>query len=316
MDSPSGSGQCIRQAEFFERTRCIGCGSERLQTLDRGCFGNDPHRSMIVSSPWGESPLPHLQRCEWELVECGDCSQVFHKRVLNDEWEQHRFSRWMTEDAIRRFEAANGSQKPEMLFGSSCVDIGKLLCLEKMTRALRKGEALRILDFGCGWGQFIALASLLGFEAYGIDRSVARLDGSKSRNRVFASWEAYRAEVETLPHVVTLFEVLEHLRSPIEILHMIHSQIVPFGLLVLEVPNCEGIRQIRTPEDLKVDGIDHINAFTPATLIGIARRAGFEPVTPPIAQVTADFRRLLKREARRLLKRFLRPTTQCYFRRT
>jgi 2-polyprenyl-3-methyl-5-hydroxy-6-metoxy-1,4-benzoquinol methylase len=315
MDTPSGSGQCIGQAEFLERTRCIGCDSERLRTLDRGCFGDDPHRSMILHSPWGESPLPHLERCEWELVECSDCSQVFHKRVLTDEWEQHRFSRWMTEEAIRRFEVANESQEPEMILGRACVEIGKLLCLEKMTRFLRKGEALRILDFGCGWGRFIALGSLLGFEAYGVDRSVARLDGSKSPNRVFPSWEAYRAEVATPPHVVTLFEVLEHLRSPIETLRTIHSQMVPSGLLVIEVPNCEGIRQIRTREDLKVDGIDHINAFTPATLMGIARRAGFEPVVPPIAQVTADFSRMARREARRLLRHFLRPTTQSYFRR-
>jgi 2-polyprenyl-3-methyl-5-hydroxy-6-metoxy-1,4-benzoquinol methylase len=221
----------------------------------------------------------------------------------------------MTEDAIRRFEAANGTHKPETIFRGTCVDIGKLLCLEKMTRSVRKGEALRILDFGCGWGRFVALASLLGFEAYGIDRSVARLDGSRSPNRVFPSWEAYRAEVGAPPHVVTLFEVLEHLRSPIETLRMIHSQMVSSGLLVLEVPNCEGIRQIHTPDDLKVDGIDHVNAFTPRTLMGIARRAGFEPIAPPIAQVTADFWRVVKREARRIFRHLLRPTTQCYFRR-
>jgi 2-polyprenyl-3-methyl-5-hydroxy-6-metoxy-1,4-benzoquinol methylase len=256
-----------------------------------------------------------LEHCEWELVECRDCAQVFHKRLLKEEWEERRFSEWMTEDAMRRYEAEHGTNVPDAVFQRSRRDVDRLLCLEKMTRALRNGDALRILDFGCGWGRFISFGTLFGFDAHGIDRSSARLGRTKSPGRVFPSLQSYCAEVEQPPHAVTLIQVLEHLREPSEVLRAIHALLVASGFLVLEVPNCEGIRQIRTHDDLIIDGIDHINAFTPATLAGIARNAGFVPIKPPTAHVTADFLRVAKREARRLVRLIQRPNTEQFFRR-
>jgi hypothetical protein len=83
----------------------------------------------------------------------------------------------------------------------------------------------------------------------------------------------------------------------------------------LEVPNCSGIERIKTPEAYRaVDGIDHINAFSPATLRAFAARAGFAPVRAPVAHVTTDPARVVKREIKRAVRRFLRPTTEVWLR--
>lgn len=305
-----------RQAEFLERTTCVACDSEQLETLDSGRFGEGPHRTMIESSPWGESPLPFLEDCEWVLVRCRDCSQVFHRRILTPEWEERRFTEWMTAEAIQEFERQRGSNLPAAVFDKSRGIVDHLLCLEKMTRELRGGDALRVLDFGCGWGRFIAFAALFGFEAHGVDRSTARRDLSLSGGTIHESMDALE-DAESRPfHAATLFQVLEHLESPGETLRAIHRRLCPDAVLILEVPDGSGVERLDEHGVSIVDGIDHINAFSPQTLRGIAKKAGFRPVLPVTAHVTADGRRVLKREVRRIMRRLLPGTTNQYFRRT
>jgi len=304
------------RAAFYERPLCISCDSSGLRTLDRGTFGEAPHRSLLLDGIWGESPYPYLKDCEWELVQCHRCDQIFHKHLLTPEWDELRVSRWMTKEAIDRFEEERGIRTPTAAFDRARSEVDHVLRLEKMTRQMRNGAALRLLDFGCGWGHFVAIAGLFGFEAHGIDRHNARRDASRGIGTVFENLEEYRANVSQPVHAATLFQVLEHLPAPAEILRALHELIAPNGLLVVEVPDASGFRQLRNPQDLDIcDGIDHVNAFTPTSLTAIVERAGFVRSRPVTAHVTADFSRVAKREMRRLVARFQGPTTHGIFRR-
>ncbi len=304
------------QAEFRVRDRCIACGSASLATLDRGEFGREPHLSALRDWPWGESPVPFLQSCSWELVECRDCSTAFHKRVLTESWDNRRFAEWMTEEAIAAFEDAHEGHAPAQRFDDARHDIDRLLCIEKLTRPLRGAEPVRLLDFGCGWGRFVAFAELFGFDAYGIDRSSARRARSLSPDRVFPSLADYRARVGKPAHAATVFEVLEHLYDPAAVLRGLHAELIPGGILVAEVPDCGKLRGLRTRADLVLaDGLDHINAFSPLSLRRLVERAGFERVHAPTAQLSADWHRVVKRELRRVVDFVRPPSTQQFFRR-
>lgn len=303
------------QAEFYERNSCISCQSQSLRTLDSGKFGEEPHRTMLLDSPWGESPFPFLENCEWTLVECEDCAQIFHLRILTPEWTERRFTKWMSEAAIQEFQLLNGILEPEYVYNHARKMTDHIVCIEKMTRGLRGKQATRLLDFGCGDGQFLTLASAFGFDAHGIDRSTARTEHFKGQASIYEDFHAFREHRLDPVHVITLFEVLEHLEEPLAILNAAHEHLVPSGLLVVEVPNAEGVAQIKTMDDLVIDGFDHLNAFSPATLRKIVERAGFVPVKRPTAHVTADVPRIIKREIRRVVGALRRPSTQLYFRR-
>ena len=303
------------EAEFYERSACIACQSKNLKVLDTGKFGDEPHRSMLLDSPWGESPFPFLEQCAWTLVECEACAQIFHLRVLTPEWTERRFTKWMSKDAIERFRLLNGDLEPEAINNRARRMTDHILCIEKMARSLRGNSPTRLLDFGCGAGEFLTLANAFGFEAHGIDHSTARIEDFHGRVPIYESLEASRAQGQELLHAATLFDVLEHLEEPLSILKAIHERLVPSGILVVEVPNAEGVRQIKNNEDLVVDGVDHLNAFTPATLKRIVERAGFIPTKRPTAHVTADVPRIIKREIRRVVGPFRKPSTQLYFRR-
>lgn len=302
------------RAEFFERRTCIGCESPDLETIDQGRFDQPPHRTRYEASPWGEDPMPYLEGCTWELVRCRCCDQIFHKRILTAEWDEVRHGRWMTEEAIAAFEERIGARTPAAVFGKMKREFEWVLIVEKMTRELRGDRAVRWLDFGCGWGRVVELARLAGFAAFGVDKSSGRRHGAEVQ--IFESLDALREHQSEPFHVVSMYEVLEHLSEPMGLLKALRGLLQPSGLLIVEVPDGTGFDNLTRGGPWGIaDGLDHLNAFDPTTLTRMVERAGFAKIPGrPTPQVSADWRAILKREARRVVDHFRRETTSQIFR--
>lgn len=249
----------------------------------------------------------------WELLCCDECGQVFHRWVLDDRWQARKFSTWMGEAAMREFGARRGADSFASRLQSSVERMAHVLRLEALTRGIRSSAAPRLLDFGCGFGEFVATATHAGFDAYGVDWDAHRLHGAEFRaDRLFR--DLGELDPETRFHAVTLFEVLEHLVRPRELLHALRERLVPGGILVAEVPDCTGIRGISSrAEYLAVHPLEHVNAFEPASLERFIVREGFDRVETPIAWVTADPWQAAKTVAKRALQPWRR-RTQAYFR--
>jgi 2-polyprenyl-3-methyl-5-hydroxy-6-metoxy-1,4-benzoquinol methylase len=278
-----------------------------LVELSSGGFDEEPLRSFIANDPWGENPLPYLTGLRWSYVRCADCHQAFHKYILSPAWNEIRFSKWMSAAAIQKFEDAK--QTPVTRFQSGRERTKHVLALELLTRPLRGSNPVRILDFGCGNGDFLTTCELHGFEVLGVDRSAARR--GNARVPIVSSLE----EIDGLFHAVTLFEVLEHLDDPRSVIESLRERLMAGGILVLETPDATGVTHIASKSDSdKIFPLDHINGFTPRTLRDFAVRLRFESMQRPIAQVNCGFVRVVKTEARRMLQTFLPLTTQQYFR--
>jgi hypothetical protein len=117
-------------------------------------------------------------------------------------------------------------------------------------------------------------------------------------------------------HVITLFEVLEHLDEPAIILKQLAERLMTGGLLILETPDCQSVNGIKTHDDYdKVHPLEHINAFTHETLTSIAERHGFRAIRWGPVYVTAERIRVIKRELKYLLGRD-GISTQLYFQKT
>lgn len=303
-------------AEFVERAHCISCRSAKLKELSTGLFSDKPLHDFIANDPWGESPIPYLKGKRWSYVQCEDCGQAFHRYVLSPEWNERRFSQWMTQEAIEQFEKLRTT--PTSLFQKGTSRTSHVIRIEKLTRDLRRNERVRILDFGCGYGEFVTMCSLYGFESYGIDRSSARRDNGRYTS-VFAELDGLKNSAAGARefHAITLFEVLEHLDNPQAVLESLSELMVVGGILILETPDCSGVTNITTRDDYyKIHPLDHINGFTPQTLRSFAERLGFAQIRPPVIHVTSDPSRVAKTEIKRLIGMLLKPTTQQYFHKT
>jgi len=299
----------VEQAKFIERSTCINCGSKHFHEIANGSYRGNPLAHFLASDPWGENPLPFLQSATWSIVKCGACGQIFHRRILDEEWNERRFSKWMSGEAIAEFAARRGPEAART-FTIGCGHVGHILRIERLTRLLRgPDDPVRLLDFGCGFGEFLEACAHFGFDVAGVDRALPRRD--KSRVKIVAS-------LDGLPkgqfHAITLFETLEHLDHPAEILKALYPLLHSGGLMILETPDCAGLSGITNRREYRLaHPLEHINCFTHETLTSIAERAGFKKITRGPALVMADPRRIAKRIARYLLRRDGR-STQLYFR--
>lgn len=306
-----------QEADFIKRDHCINCNSTNLKELSGGLLGDSPVRELIEKDPWGENPMPYIENRKWSYVRCADCSQMFHKYVLSPYWNEILYTSWVTREAIEKFEKLIHKNKPEYRFRKAERYVGHILCIEKLTRNIRKDKAVHMLDFGCGWGDFLATADCFGFIGYGIDHSTDRRRFGQHVS-VFENIEKLLTKKDGQNnmrfHAVTLFEVLEHLDNPLSILQSLNKLMLHGAVLVLETPDCTGVSDINGDISYrKIHPLSHINAFTKDTLVSIAKRAGFKKVRPCMSHVTVDRKRVVKSELKQLLYLTNRSTQQ-YFR--
>jgi SAM-dependent methyltransferase len=289
----------MTRAQFNARSACINCGSADFKPISEGLFDQGRLHGFLSADPWGESPVPVLAGKPWAYLRC-DCGQTFHKYVLTPEWNDINFSRWMSAEAIAEFERTQGDSR----FDRGAHFVKHILQLASLIEA----RPLRVLDFGCGNGEFLTLAHQFGFETTGVDRSTARRDKAGD---VLASIEELS---DRTFHAITLFEVLEHLEDPSGILKTLRRHLLPGGVLILETPDCTGVERIESRHDYDaIHPLQHINGFTPATMRSIAERHGFKAMPKPVSHVTASPVKVAKTEARRVLGKIMKPSTQQYF---
>lgn len=300
------------KAKFVDRNNCISCESTNLMELSSRSFNEDPVKSFIENDPWEEPPLKYIRHVSWSLVKCSDCGQKFHKTILSPEWMTKCYSEWVSNAAIEKFERIHC--KPGWKLDKGKDNTLHFLRLEKLTRNLRKLEPIRILDFGCGYGDFLSICDKFDAIAYGVDFSPERRLMGKVK--IFPDIENLRS---TLPtnyrfHAIVMFEVLEHLSEPLIVIKQLNKLLAPGGVLILTTPDCKELSSIESPADYRlVNPLSHINAFTSISLRKIAENAGFTQIRPPTAHVTSDGYKIFKTEIKRWIKPILPKNTQQYF---
>ena len=155
-------------------------------------------------------------------------------------------------------------------------------CLRRLDHLVSGGQ--RLLDVGCGTGEFVAHAISEGWDAVGIESSAMAAEFA----RVESHLPVQQAVLETAPFpasscdAVTLLDVLEHLRQPREELARVFALLKPGGVAVVRLPNtlfhlpkARLISRLGISES-SLEMRYHLNHFTPETLSRLLRMVGFE----------------------------------------
>jgi 2-polyprenyl-3-methyl-5-hydroxy-6-metoxy-1,4-benzoquinol methylase len=142
------------------------------------------------------------------------------------------------------------------------------------TQHLRAGD--RVLDIGCGAGEFVYLMRGQGIEATGIEPGEEFSEFSRSVMKV----PIQTATVETAvvergsQQLITMFHMLEHAADPRRTLSTIRGWLAPEGRLVVEVPNVDATVQAPAHRFHYA----HLYNFTAATLNALGGVAGLAVV--------------------------------------
>lgn len=98
----------------------------------------------------------------------------------------------------------------------------------------------RILDFGCGGGEYLLRMRRLGNDVVGVDFDPASLDlARKSGLEVMLPSALDSPEFDGSFDLVTLAHVIEHVQDPVALLRRLRTCLRPGGQLYLEAPHAQ-----------------------------------------------------------------------------
>lgn len=176
-----------------------------------------------------------------------------------------------TEEAMQQFYGSSYEQSIHPRFAASWLRHLRLTVQSHLrARMIVRKSGLstgRILDIGCGNGDFVSAMKRRGWESEGVELSPdSREKLSKRGIRCHAP-----DDMQHLPDasfdVITLWHVLEHLPEPQTVVRTIHRLLKPHGICIIAVPNAASPQAQR--DGALWFGHDvprHLWHFSPATL--------------------------------------------------
>jgi 2-polyprenyl-3-methyl-5-hydroxy-6-metoxy-1,4-benzoquinol methylase len=201
-----------------------------------------------------------------QVVQCRTCALVF----VNPRPDPQLIVAGYSDAEDRTFVEQNGDR-----IRTFRRTIGRVL------RGMGKnsGAGMRLLDVGCAGGAFLVAAREAGFEVAGVEPSRWMADFGRKSYGLDIIDGILRPETFAPGtfDVVTLWDVIEHVPDPHELLGLIHRLLKPEGWLVVNYPDIGSLaaRTLgrRWPFWLSV----HLLYYTRPTMRQQLMRAGFAP---------------------------------------
>jgi SAM-dependent methyltransferase len=136
----------------------------------------------------------------------------------------------------------------------------------------------RLLDFGCGAGAFARWMAKSGYEVVGIEPfSLGEPLKEEGLTLVRESLESASTHLGTFD-VITMWQVLEHLKNPVEVLEQLKKLLRPGGRLIVSVPNFGSMQStLFRGAWFHLDPPRHLIHFDQKTLRDCMVRAGLTP---------------------------------------
>ncbi len=150
------------------------------------------------------------------------------------------------------------------------------------------GRPLRLLDVGCGSGDFLADARSFGFEIEGLELSSAAAQIALRDHGIRLTRTAVEDYQPTHPFdVVTSFGVLEHVLDPLALLRHMARLTAPDGIILVYTPAwclydriAAMLSRAGEPRflDRRINGLSHVQIFPRRTLVKAVDGLGMQPV--------------------------------------
>jgi len=220
-----------------------------------------------------------LDRYGLTVLQCDACSLRFVGDDLSDEEVNELYDR----PGLAEYFIALGSRH-EHKFAPRLMEF----------RRMGIPTASRVVDVGCGTGEFAAMAAAAGYDAVGIDVSVPSIEAARQLHpdadfRICDAAELGASEPASAD-VVTLWDVIEHVLHPHDVIAGCAAILRPGGLVVLGTPNGDSIfdrladvlyRVARPPGRWMLEqrySRWHLQIWTTRTMVRLLREHDFEIV--------------------------------------
>ena len=139
----------------------------------------------------------------------------------------------------------------------------------------------KILDFGCNVGGFLKVAKDTGWDVYGIE--VNKYAASQAIKRLSSPDKIHCGDLTDLNvpknffDVITLWDVIEHLTNPNEILQSCYHFLSDDGIIVIDCPNSDSFEfNYLHDKSVGVSGDIHLSYFNQESIQFLLKQNNFE----------------------------------------
>ncbi len=156
--------------------------------------------------------------------------------------------------------------------------------LRSLSRLMDSFEPFRqtnqLLDVGCGAGHLLRVAQHHGWQAFGSELSEAAIERLCQEGLV-----VYRGHPSGFPlssqfDIVTMSEVIEHLRDPLSYAQAACQLLRAGGILYLTTPNFDSFASRILRERWRIIQVpEHLFYFSPGSIYHLLKTAGFRSVS-------------------------------------
>ena len=166
--------------------------------------------------------------------------------------------------------------------------------LVEISRIVRSGK---LLEVGCATGYFLQAArDRFGFDVFGVEPNAetSRFCREERHLKVTTGTLEGADFPESFFDVVYMRDVFEHIREPRQLLEEIRRVMKRGGLIVVEVPNVDGlIYKLVGKRHVCVFGFEHFNFFSRKSLEYVFKETGFKTIQVKMESRDFTFLRLV-----------------------
>lgn len=205
---------------------------------------------------------------EGPLLRCTECGQLFSQ--CTEEWYRK---------SMEEFDDPQGTLPDERSVERRFRRSRKFL--ERITALLKQPPTdIRLLDVGCSSGAFLGAAARLGFRAEGVEPAARAAQTAQAAGlKVCHGLLQDAGFADGQFDAITLFEVIEHLREPLDLLRECRRILRPGGILLVGTGNAASWSMAAMGARWEYLHIakhgGHISFYTPHSTNVLAQRAGF-----------------------------------------
>ncbi|MFW5891249.1 MAG: methyltransferase domain-containing protein, partial [bacterium] len=239
------------QGQYKEsKVNCLGCNSDDYRIV------NVNNQSRVKDNKELINPLRI-----W--VKCNDCGLIYANPIPDKDSLNEYYSLLAKEDDI------NVENRFEFLVRMSNNR------LEKIEKYHNKST---ILDIGTGSGVFVGAAIDRGWEANGLELAEGNCQYAKEKfNIELINKDFYEFDPDEKYDVVTLFEVIEHLRDPVKAINKAKNLLKEDGVFVLATPIRDSLYGKKAKEkNIFWTTVEHLIYFDKNVIINYLKENGFE----------------------------------------
>lgn len=210
----------------------------------------------------------------FHIVRCMQCHLVYvAEEIGGDELAAHYGEAYYTGAQKKGYSDYIGRRKVRKDYFRSTIP---------MIRRYLAVETPRVLDVGCAAGFFLEVAREQGWQARGVELSAYAAEYARSQfglDVVTGTLAAAKFPLRSFD-LITLWDVIEHLPNPSEILTLVHDLLRPSGLVIISTGDISGATaRLYGRRWALLAPPGHLFYFSRRTLFAMLRQTAFEPLT-------------------------------------